>query len=414
MRGMLNREPTRFVNSRHVSRIREGGAILPLIAIGMLAIIGVAGFAIDSSHMFVNVTRLQNGLDAAALSAAKTLNSSNGNQALATAHGTEAFVEHLVGELSNGNLNIGFEYSDTLNPFAPNAAGKRYARASVTNLNIPIWFARVLPGVSNQATIGTTAVAGPIPLSNGAEVCDIAPVIMCGDSTDLDPTDGTLFGLSYGNSAPNQCLKLPSGHKPWDELECGEQPAEDIIGPGNFLLARIACPGGDCVREAFAGENSSCLSDSSTIPSEPGNKVGPVFQGVNTRFDKYKGAGLNRTDHPPDLVVGAMRYPEYLSRYAGPSYDNSYGVAQRRIMAVPIADCSGTNTGQSDLPLLGFGCYFLTEPISGPGGPNSVLKGQLVVQCETGGKPTANPTTTNSEFNTYKILLYNDPGNDAS
>ncbi len=407
---MEHTQPTRL---RKLLRTRERGAILPLIAIGMLTIIGVAGFAIDSSHMFVNVTRLQNGLDAAALSAAKTLNSSNGNQALATAHGTEAFGEHLEGELGGGTLTIGFEYSDTLNPFTPTGVGARYARATVANHNIPIWFARVLPGVGNEATIGTTAVAGPIPLNNGAEVCDIAPVVMCGDATDTDATDGTLFGLDYGNNAPVQCLKLPSGNKPWDELECGEQPAEDIIGPGNFLLARIACPGGNCVREAFAGEGSACLSDSSTIPTEPGNTVGPVFQGVNTRFDEYKGAGLNRTDHPPDLVVGAMRYTEYLSRYAGPSYDNTYGVAQRRIIAVPIADCSGTNTGQSDLPLLGFGCYFLTEPID-KGGPNSVLKGQLVVQCETGGKPSANPTTTNSEFNTFKILLYNDPGNDAS
>ena len=53
---------------------RQRGAVLVLVAVGMLAIIGMAGLALQSGHLFVNKTHLQNALDAAALSAAKTLN----------------------------------------------------------------------------------------------------------------------------------------------------------------------------------------------------------------------------------------------------------------------------------------------------------------------------------------------------
>lgn len=55
------------------SGYRQKGAVLPLLAIGMLAILGVAGLAIDTGHAHLNKSRLQNALDAAALSGARTL-----------------------------------------------------------------------------------------------------------------------------------------------------------------------------------------------------------------------------------------------------------------------------------------------------------------------------------------------------
>ena len=49
----------------------QGGAALVLVTIGMLAMLAVAGLALDASHSIANKTRLQNTVDAAALAAAK-------------------------------------------------------------------------------------------------------------------------------------------------------------------------------------------------------------------------------------------------------------------------------------------------------------------------------------------------------
>ena len=48
----------------------QGGAALVLVTIGMLAMLAVAGLALDASHSIANNTRLQNTVDAAALAAA--------------------------------------------------------------------------------------------------------------------------------------------------------------------------------------------------------------------------------------------------------------------------------------------------------------------------------------------------------
>ena len=52
---------------------RERGAVLPLVAVSMLALIAIAGLAIDTSHVLLNKARLQSAVDAAALAAAKVL-----------------------------------------------------------------------------------------------------------------------------------------------------------------------------------------------------------------------------------------------------------------------------------------------------------------------------------------------------
>ncbi len=51
----------------------ESGGILVMATIGLLAVVGMAALALDSSHMLLNKGRLQNAVDSAALTAAKAL-----------------------------------------------------------------------------------------------------------------------------------------------------------------------------------------------------------------------------------------------------------------------------------------------------------------------------------------------------
>lgn len=425
------------VPTNRVGFCKQTGAILPLFIIGLAFIVGMAGLAIDSSHSFVNVTRLQNALDAAALSAGRTLNSSSGDESLADAHGTTTFNKHLA---SNGgdnemadSLNISFEYSVTLVPFDINVTANpsRYVRATVTNHSIPIWFARVLPGVGATTTIGTTAVSGPIPIGGGTgEVCDIAPMMVCGDKTQT-PDDDQIFGLPYGNGEL-YCLKASSptsgggsgvvcddtGTNPnCPPKECIDQPGE--LGPGNFQLIDLPeCgTGGNCVRDNLAGKYGGCLANLSEVETEPGNKVGPVTDGFNTRFGQYSGnpGEFNPDKYPPDQYITTdLTHADYAYKQKnGVMVDREDGVADRRIMSVPIGDCENAGGGKETITVLGFGCYFMRAPTEHRGNDNWII-GELVEKCEASGDIDYTPDVTDPSSVNYRIILYNDPDNLAS
>ena len=144
---------------------RQRGAVLVLVAVGMLAIIGMAGLALQSGHLFVDKTQVQNALDAAALSAAKTLNN-DGSVALAQTAGQIAFEKHrapatgnstfLEREVGNASYTLAFQFSATLDPFTPGATETSvppatFVRARVTNFTMDTWLANVLHGRGGHA-----------------------------------------------------------------------------------------------------------------------------------------------------------------------------------------------------------------------------------------------------------------------
>ena len=46
---------------------RQTGAALIMVAVGLIAILAVAGLALDGGHVMLNKSRLQNAVDAAAI-----------------------------------------------------------------------------------------------------------------------------------------------------------------------------------------------------------------------------------------------------------------------------------------------------------------------------------------------------------
>jgi Flp pilus assembly protein TadG len=63
--------------NRPMTRRRERGATLILVVVGLLALIAMAGLALDTAHVLLNKSRLQSALDAAALAGAKSLDQSD-------------------------------------------------------------------------------------------------------------------------------------------------------------------------------------------------------------------------------------------------------------------------------------------------------------------------------------------------
>ena len=128
-----------------------------------------------------------------------------------------------------------------------------------------------------------------------------------------------------------------------------------------------------------------------------------LSQDGTTQVSTGAGLSYNYSDYNTALAAGAVSYD---------GYDNAppTGAYMRRVVAVPIGDCSGTTNGQGQVPLLGFGCYFLLQEV-GKGSEGSKIFGQFIKSCNTGGVPGAAPGDTPGP---YIIQLYKDPGSTDS
>lgn len=388
---------------------RERGIVLVLYAIGMVAIVGVAGLALDMGHAFLNKTRLQNALDAGALSGARTLSKNLGvveAQTLALA----TFNQHLTGELGEANppLVPTVQFSATLVPFVPGASDTdaRFIRLRAPSFAMTIWLARVVPGVGDSLTLGGSAVAGPLPLGSppNGEVCNLAPFIVCagaepGGGFDRDCSDGACYGYTLGETSEIV-------------LKTGAGGSRDV-GPGNYQLIELNCgPGANCLRDNLAGKYPGCANLGDKVTTKPGNNVGPVAQGFNTRFGIYQG-GMSAAEYPPDAVTysdSSFWYNDYLGRLRNGPHDytpveqGGDGVPMRRVLAVVFGDCSSTTNGRGEVPVLGVGCYFMTRPAEQNG--HQQVYGQLVGECRMSGDVAENPAPGSGGI---IIVLYKDP-----
>ena len=67
------------------SQNTQKGVIAVVVAIGIAALVGIVGLALDTGHLLLNKTRLQNAVDAAALTGAQELRNSVSANPLADA-----------------------------------------------------------------------------------------------------------------------------------------------------------------------------------------------------------------------------------------------------------------------------------------------------------------------------------------
>ncbi|HEY5666332.1 MAG TPA: pilus assembly protein, partial [Gammaproteobacteria bacterium] len=273
-----------------------------------------------------------------------------------------------------------------------------------------------------QKTTAASAVAGPSPTLG--EVCNVLPVMVCGD-----PVAGPPFwGYTSGDL---------------DVLKSSSQGGSHEVGTGNFQLIRLGGTGGSVIRDNMAGSYDACASIGDVIETEPGNTVGPVVQGLNTRFGRYQGPmnGMQST-YPPDVVTrqpippltydpdtdqilqGGQPVNEPSAIYSHSSYENSVdgsnfdyqpapngiGAFDRRVTAIPIGDCSVTTNGQGQVPLLGFGCYYMLQEAEMQGSESYVF-GQFLEKCNAAGTPGPLPSSFPGP---YVIQLYRDYGSTDS
>jgi hypothetical protein len=338
-------------------------------------------------------------------------------------------------ELNNANLTPTVQFSNTVAPFVPGTSPAMYVRVIQNGFTLPAWFIQVI-GI-NQKTVGATAVAGPSPTINYS--CNVVPLIVCGDPDEVPPTADTFWGYEDGGV---HRLKKSSGPPP----ECKDP---QFIGDGNFQLAELGGTGADVVRENLAGGYNGCVYGGSTVTTQTGNIVGPVTQGLNTRFNEFSGP-ISPGDYPPDVIITEQltqleydedclckgpdgkdidvldgdgnciysdldldyNFADYESDVADENFTHPepLGARDRRTMPVMIADCTAGYTGKSTMPLLGFGCFFLLQK-SIQKGLESEIIGEFAKECSTPGFAGPDPTNIPGP---HIIQLYKDSdGNDA-
>ncbi|MNY00443.1 hypothetical protein D3C86_1329350 [compost metagenome] len=376
-------------------------------------------------------------MDAAALSGAKTLSQVEGGINSASATRTAALNTLTQNANATGNNELATAVGGNAGAFAvvelassvygpfsyPGPTDAKYVRVSVASYSLTgfFWnFAQSLGALGNKA-VAAIATAGPSPTSP----CDLAPLMVCGDPAQYNPGAGMFWGFQFGDL---KVLKTASGN-------------QSPIGPGNFQLLDFGS-GGNAVREEMAGGGKVCRNVGDNVTTEPGNKVGPASQGLNTRFGIYNGP-VSASAYPPDLVTTSSN-PAITDDGTGPKYQGqtitssngnltaggnsildyndwrasvaacvaggsgcqSNGVFERRMLKIVVGNCAGKNNGSTSIPVLGFGCYFVVQPMNGGGGEAEIF-GQFVKECEGDNVAGPSPSTDSGPqiIQLYKTYL---------
>ncbi len=369
----------------------QHGAVAIIVGICIVVLVGMIGLVVDMGHLFVFKTELQNAGDSCALAAAKELDGASDALLRAESAGIT------VGQQNKANLQAtavsilpaNVKFSVTLSPnsnYLSRAAGAnpvtaKYAMCTINRAGIVMWFMQVM-GLGNQ-TVAAEAVATLAPSQTACAI----PIGLCKQGS--APTFGLVTGKWYSG-------KFSAGSG----------------GTGSYDWIDFSPPigGASELKDLLAGAGQCSLPPVGTMVGEQGQVVG-LTDAWNSRFGVYKNGGqYNVTTAAPDftgLAYTTATWPHanaatpqnaysgtpdsgttvnYLSAQTARSpYQSTdpagvgmppfkastvanhtqYG-ASRRIAVAPIVDCSALSSPTQQIPVLGYACILMLNPISGP------------------------------------------------
>lgn len=312
------------------------GAIAPMTALGLIALLGMGALALDMGRLFNLHTELQSAVDAAALSGATQLDGNGGAMDRARAAAKGVFVSNYQRFSTDDagmtvtivDADIVFLQELVTRTVATSDANAQFIQIDVTPRSIVFFFASIV-GASSFANVSAHAVAGL-----GSALCKVPPLMICNpvepDVFDIDKYIGSgMFLKSSGNGAQ------------W--------------APGTFGL--LALDGTNLstndLRDAMGRVNPEAECFGEVVSTNPGQSTA-IRQGFNMRFDMYDGpqASSLQTDwqYQParNTVKGRIRtgtqcgtggqgWQEPANKYDGPE-DADDPVADA--MSLPRDDCA--------------------------------------------------------------------------
>ena len=389
-------------------RKRQRGAVAVVVGLSIFVLVGMIGLALDMGQMFVNKTELQNAADACALAAARELDGNVDALTRADAAGVLVGTRNLVGFQAaavtltaagisyNANLSPNGGYQTRIGGAVPGTS--RFAMCKVERTDIGMWFMGVR-GFGDQ-TVRAYAVA---TLAPSQTICAI-PISMCNQAGGF--VVGQWYSGKYESGTPST-----TGSYNWIDftVQGGWVPPEpDLCNTGGG-------GGANEIKCLLTGPGQCQLPPVGTPVGQQG-QITAVADPWNTRFGLYKGT-YNLTNSPPDFTgnaytqigiggASATTWPNAAPQnaYAGTHPDgttanyqsakavnapyqgsNPAGIngiaaynisqspalgqfgSQRRLALAPVVDCAALATSHPQpVPLQGYACVLMLNPIKGP------------------------------------------------
>lgn len=414
-------------NMRQYNIKYQQGATLLLTLVFMIGMLGMIGLAIDTGHVLVNKTRLQNALDAAALSAAIRQNGDIKNPiADSIAAGIDTFDLFIEAtgnaELSKLTLTEdNFKFSEKVRPFVANGAGP-FVQVSFNALPVTHFFIQAVTKDPSH-NVGAVSTAGPM-----GQNCKIVPFVLCaadedpiaeGVQMDTDcktdsPADADSYIDCYGYNL-NEEFGIHKRESCDKSLPVAEYDAciDAGLEAGNFELLTVAdSPSGADIKASLAGDVDSCTVAEDSLKLAPGFKVGPVSQGIDLRISR-------------DTVTTAYSAEEYYDpdHNAEDAYeddqltpDNLEGKKNMRVMTVPIGDCDGIQKGLTSIKAavgaedaVARMCVLVKRPSEKA--PDNTIYIEILEVCSDSGNADPNNAVI---YGPFKIVLFKSQGSGDS
>ena len=408
---------------QYARKHRQGGAVAIVVAISLIAMVGIVGLALDLGKMYVARAELQNAADACALAAVHSLNGASTRQLdIAEAAGLTTGLRHKVQFQSNivklsPNASIAFaekvegpwQFKSALGPGDPGILRMRHARCTIAESGIDTWFIHVLnalPGVDiGKQQVSASAVAS---LLNSQTTCAI-PVAICGEQLTANPQVGQWI---KGVSSPSDDT---TSNFRWVDLN---------VSGKNSSTREIA--------DMLSGNGACELPVTGMEVGATGARLG-LSNEWNTRFGIYQGGAYSAEQNPPDLSGYAYTtvtwpankdgsrsnaFPDFIGKrssntpYQGDSLTGlstgsgpglkatlvNYG-SLRRVAPAPVVNCSDFQKGTHKAPIQYWACMFMLHPINrGAGAGNGNGNGN----ANGNGKNPAAPANTDFMYLEYR------------
>lgn len=341
----MRERPERRESSEN--RRHEEGVVLIYVAVFLLSSFWFVSLAIDMGKLMAARTELQTAADAAALAGASSVDPTTGDvvqdsarvRAARTALRNFAYEERATAVVIDPASDVDFP--------APSRVRVRVHREDATNNPVTTLFAQTVGINVLNVTADATAEAQLL-----TEICEglapFAPIqLPSGESfsTQCDSIYPLKVGSQAGQQGNFQLLDYPP---------CDEGPCAGVGG------------GADAVRCYTENGYSCCVGIGDTfIDTEPGNKVGPVRESLQDRWDA-------------DTDTREVCYQQYTGN-------------GKRVLLCPIIETFDLN-GKKAARITGFAAFFLRNRPQGGGQENFAL-GQFIKYIapgEAGADPPVN------------------------
>lgn len=326
---------------QHRDRKGERGSVLAVSTIGMLAFLLAAGLAVDVSHFYTAKAELQNAADAAALAGASQLNSSTGGVKRAVAEATKTLnkfdFKNNVTIASNNvtfSSNLNGSYVDAATAQA-NPTNIRFVKVTIPDKEVGVFFASMVIGSKQKVSASATAgmSVGLSMNKFNAAIAFIEP-----DATPLaKKTVHTLSAKVWSSNAANTYRVLEGG-------------SGDLVLTGNVHTYNYPVSN---YRAQQLSEADDCRL---------------TRIGFNARFGDYSAhPGSNSTNAPPDTIVQEnITYAQYRTMQGNGVVERTDGMANRRILLLPIGKSSAYNTSTRYLTSNRLGAFFVKRKVASP------------------------------------------------